>query len=308
MPRASAISVSEEHLASSAARKRTAEAIAGVFSEQHYFCIIPCGAAADAARRAEALAREYLLRPLHEKLQQLARTGCGYLPSPGMVGMPLTEVSPNEVYLAHCDPERNPWPELPQDFRAAVSAYNLAAEQLCLTLLELLAIGLGLPEKHYSAQAGKSSSFLKLFRFPAPQPEAGLRSYRLAPHHDYSAVSLIRCAERPNGLQVLSPKQEWVEAYPDQGGLIVLLGEQMTRWSDGRLSATWHRVQNPALDDSSEGTRTSTCYFFNPECMAGDVDGYLTGRADFAKACELHLAGTVTNRAHWESPASHLET
>jgi len=214
---------------------------------------------------------------------------------------------PNELFLAHRDASKNRWPESPAAFQDTISAYNDAAEKLSLVLLRILALAAGRPEEEYVAQAGITESFLKLFSFPSPASGTGHQGqYRLAAHHDYSAVSIIRCPQHPNGLQVLSSTNEWADVYPDEDGLVVLVGEQMTRWTDGALPASWHRVENPQPHHIGDGRRTSTCYFFNPECMGGDVEGYLEGRGEFAEACAMHLQGGSVERTEWGSPARRL--
>jgi hypothetical protein len=50
----------------------------------------------------------------------------------------------------------------------------------------------------------------------------------------------------------------------------------------------------------------SLCYFFNPEPMAEEVEGYLAGRADYARACATRLGGGAVHRSNWESPASRI--
>lgn len=288
-------------------RKRVAAEVLEVYARQRYFCITDHGMAKGLAEDTEELAREYFTLPIETKLEQLAQAGCGYLPSPLMIGMPASKVSRNEVFLAHRDPALNPWPSSPAEFHATVDGYNQAAEALSLVLLRVLALGLDLPEHHFAGQAGATASFLKLFSFPRPQPDDGPHGqYRLAAHHDYSAVSIIRCVERPNGLQALTSTNEWVDVYPDPDSLVVFLGEQMTRWTAGKLAPSWHRVENPQPDHPGDGSRTSTCYFFNPECMAGDVEGYFEGRAEFSSACAAHLAGRAIARNDWESPARRI--
>ncbi|PRQ00447.1 2OG-Fe(II) oxygenase family protein [Enhygromyxa salina] len=287
-------------------KKRLADELLRIYEAQRYVCVRDHGMSEGLAKETELVAHRYFLTPLEHKLEQLARTGLGYLPSPVLLGMPASKVSRNEVFLAHRDPARNPWPSQPAAFEATVAAYNLQAEALSHVLLRAFAIALGRPEHHFSEQVNASASFLKLFRFPRPAPDDSAGEYRLAGHHDYSAVSIIRCAEAPNGLQTLSASNEWLDVYPDPDSVVVFAGEQMTRWTDGRVPPSWHRVENPSPDHAGDGSRTSTCYFFNPECMAGDVEGYFDGRAEFAKACADHLSGRAVERNDWESPARRI--
>lgn len=290
------------------ARQAVADEVARDYAERRFFCVRDHGIARTLINRTEEQTRAYFALPMASKLSQLAVTGCGYLPSPGLIGMPESSVSPNELFLAHRDSDRNPWPSEPPVFGEAIAAYNAEAENLSLLLMRVLALASALPENHLLEQAGQTESFLKLFSFrpPAQTPGAGGK-YRLAEHHDYSAVSLIRGAPHPNGLQVLTAANSWEDAYTeDDDALVILVGEQMTRWSNGNWTPSWHRVSNHRDEYPGDGTRASTCYFFNPGCMADDVEGYLEGRAEYARACAAHLEGATVRRNSWESPARQL--
>ena len=175
--------------------------------------------------------------------------------------------------------------------------------------MRVLALASGQPENHLEDKAGETKLFLKLFSFLSTDraPDAKGK-YRLAEHHDYSAVSILHGAPRPNGLQVLTAANTWEDAYcPDEDSLVILLGEQMTRWSNGAWPPSWHRVINHREEFLiRDGTRSSTCFFFNPGCMADDVEGYLEGRAEYARACEAHLNGARVEQNTWELPARQL--
>eukprot|EP00775_Hariotina_reticulata_P003032 gene3032-3313_t len=58
--------------------------------------------------------------------------------------------------------------------------------------------------------------------------------------------------------------QEWTPVDPKPGCLTVNIGDALTRWTDGQLKSTYHRVRTPTGNDP-QGPRYSMPYFVNPK-------------------------------------------
>jgi len=301
MANATPVSVSAFRAGSERERKRIAADAIAEYGKLRYLCVVDHGIDLELVAQLPSIAAPFFALPLATKLDYLARSGLGYLPSPDSLNLPVSgnPNAPHEQLIVHLDETRNPWPCIPPEFREVVSAYNRAAERLCRTLVWLVALAVDVPPAGILEEDNApNSSFLKFIAWRKQERDTRTADHRLAPHHDNAAVSVLNNAHRPNGLQVLNG-DGWVEAYSDAGALVVFLGEQLTQWTDGRVTPTWHRVVNECSDYAGDGSRLSSCYFYNPEPMVEDVERYLAGRAKYCEACDAALRGEVVTKQTW---------
>ena len=82
----------------------------------------------------------------------------------------------------------------------------------------------------------------------------------------------VLCQDSVGGLQVKTIDDEWIEAPPVDGALVVNVGDLLSRWTDGSYNSTPHRVIN-----KSGRERLSLVLAFdpNPETLidARDIFG-----------------------------------
>lgn len=151
----------------------------------------------------------------------------------------------------------NRWPAALPHFRTALLAWFDAADTLSRTLLELFAIGLGVPDTTFSSCFNAPLSMLRLLHYP-PQPptETAIGSQ---PHTDSGALTIL-AQDDAGGLEAVNDLGQWTRVKPIEGTLVVNLGEMMKLWSDGRFAATPHRVINTSGKD-----RISIPFFANPD-------------------------------------------
>lgn len=173
------------------------------------------------------------------------------------------DLGPDLVYGASVvcaeDPLREPTP-LPQEeelpgWRAAVTRYYTAMEQVAGALMRSVARSLKLPERHFDAAFERGLSTLRLIHYPARSAaelagadpavwveHRGERRYLTgAPHTDSGFLTLLAQDGVP-GLQARSRGGAWVDVPPAEGALAVNFGQVLERWSGGRIRATEHRV------------------------------------------------------------------
>ena len=82
---------------SAEARRRVADEVASVYAERRWFRVCDHGVPDGLVTRVEVEARAFFAQPIESKLPYLAVTGCGYLPSPGLIGMPEFERLPQRA-------------------------------------------------------------------------------------------------------------------------------------------------------------------------------------------------------------------
>ncbi len=120
-------------------------------------------------------------------------------------------------------------------------------------LLSLLALGLGLPEQHFTDYFGdKPMSLTKFIHYPPTPPgQAGVN-----PHHDAGFLTVLAPGSTP-GLQVQNPDGDWIDVPTVPGGLVINLGEMLQGVTGNYFVATPHRV-------ITASERFSAGYFHGP--------------------------------------------
>ena len=150
----------------------------------------------------------------------------------------------------------NLWPSSRPAFRETLLRYYSAVKELSMTLLTLFAMGLEVPETTFSSQFDAPLSMLRLLHYP-PQPATG-NAIGSQPHTDTGALTIL-AQDDAGGLEAVNDLGQWTQVKPMEGSLVVNIGGMMKLWSDGRFSATPHRVINTSGKD-----RISIPFFANP--------------------------------------------
>jgi isopenicillin N synthase-like dioxygenase len=90
---------------------------------------------------------------------------------------------------------------------------------------------------------------------------------RAGEHSDYGSITLL-FQDTVGGLEVKSPKGTFVRATPIENTIVVNAGDLLSRWSNGEIKSTNHRVVQPPATPGDESetypARYSIAYFCNP--------------------------------------------
>lgn len=155
----------------------------------------------------------------------------------------------------------NLWPdaEVPS-FKAHTLALYRALEDCAGTLLEALALYLGLPQRSLADMVVDGNSILRLIHYPALKDrfiEGGVRS---AAHEDINLITLLPAATDA-GLQLLDRSGVWraVDGLP--GEIVADAGDMLSRHVNLKIPSTTHRVVNP---DRADAARYSMPFFCHP--------------------------------------------
>jgi isopenicillin N synthase-like dioxygenase len=160
----------------------------------------------------------------------------------------------------------NQWPESLPQMQNIVTAWMEQIEGLCQSLIQALALGLGLDQNYFTDRMSPDPyTRLKIAHYPE-QPETKEPAQELTQglglHHDSGLFTLILQDSTP-GLQVeIDGKLQTIE--PRNGAYVVNLGEMFQAATNGYLRATKHRVQSPPAGKQ----RISIAYFMNPRLDA----------------------------------------
>ena len=149
-----------------------------------------------------------------------------------------------------------------------------ALEDLARRIIALIARGLGLPPDWFAPHFERPTVFLRLLHYPPQPKEEGL--FGSAPHTDYGFITLLAQDDR-GGLEVRARGGGWIPAPPVDGSFVLNVGDILSRWTNGRLVSTPHRVINLSGKD-----RYSQPFFFDPsmDCMVEPLPQCIEAGAD----------------------------
>lgn len=141
----------------------------------------------------------------------------------------------------------NQW--LPEEvlpgFRAFMTSFYWACFGAARELLRALALGLGLGDEDFLLRfhSGENNQ-LRLLHYPPVETErlSSNAVARMPAHSDWGSITML-FQDDCGGLQVEDPRRpdEFVEATPIEGALVMNVGDLLMRWSNGELLRTTRR-------------------------------------------------------------------
>jgi len=167
----------------------------------------------------------------------------------------------------------NTWPDV-AGFEAQVSAYFEHAARVAVTLTEVFADALGLPAGFFDTLADHSIDVLRMNNYALPEGtdvtlDGDLTG--MGEHTDYGIVTVL-WADQVRGLQVLGRDGRWHDVSPEDGALLVNLGDLTARLTNERWLSTLHRVKPPVVDGTIQ-RRRSAAFFHdgNADAVVGPL-------------------------------------
>jgi isopenicillin N synthase-like dioxygenase len=164
--------------------------------------------------------------------------------------------------------------ELPQ-FNATFEQAYRSFEQTGRSLLQAIALYLGLDEQYFDSRIEDGNSILRAIHYPpiTQEPKSAIRAEQ---HEDINLITLLIGASA-DGLQILTKQGNWVgvTSLPDQ--IVVNVGDMLQRLTNNRLKSTTHRVVNPPRERWGT-SRYSIPFFLHPKsdvslrCLDSCVD------------------------------------
>lgn len=224
----------------------------------------------------EAAAR-FHAQPMEEKLKiRVNDHTIGYMPiaekAPPNAAAQGKKPSQNEAFFlrrdrAADDPDviagrrfhvQNQWPANLPGFREQTLKYMEAMEAMCLRLVPLYALALDLPANHFDSYFAKPHFILRQSRYPQIDGSDDTIA-SLVPHTDSGFMTLLP-PNKVQGLSILLPSGEWMDAPHVEGAFVVNGGDILHRWTNERFLSTPHRVRNV-----SGTVRYAIPFFFDPD-------------------------------------------
>jgi isopenicillin N synthase-like dioxygenase len=167
---------------------------------------------------------------------------------------PLVDL-PQEVYPL------NVWPTEAPSFQAAVARFNDAATAVSRVMLWAFADALGVGRTFFESIIDHSIDTLKMNNYALPElpAESDEHPLGMGAHTDFGILTVL-WADRVAGLQILDRHGVWHDVVPDEGALLVNLGDAMSRWTNDQWLSTVHRVSPPISEGRIQRRRSAALF------------------------------------------------
>jgi isopenicillin N synthase-like dioxygenase len=128
-------------------------------------------------------------------------------------------------------------------------------------LLKAIAIHLNLGESYFDEKIHNGNSILRAIHYPpiTNEPKSAIRAES---HEDINLITLLVGASA-GGLQLLNKQNEWQDIMPEDGEIVVNVGDMLQRLTNNYLKSTTHRVVNPPREEWHM-PRLSIPFFLHP--------------------------------------------
>lgn len=154
----------------------------------------------------------------------------------------------------------NLWPAEVPTFKANLLGLFTDLETCAGTLLEAIALYLGLPQRHLADMIVGGNSILRLIHYPALKERYIEGGVRAAAHEDINLITLLPAATG-SGLELLDRDGRWHAVDGLEGEIVADAGDMLSRHVNAKIPSTTHRVVNP---DSPDAVRYSMPFFCHP--------------------------------------------
>lgn len=164
----------------------------------------------------------------------------------------------------------NQWLEGDDEFKQVMLDFFDRCKQLHAIIMRGIALALKLDPEYFTEYVKQGDNTLRLLHYPAVPAQAFTNGrVRAGLHSDYGSITLLFQDSR-GGLQVERYDGSFVDVTPIEGTIVMNAGDLLSRWSNGLIQSTRHRVVEPPLKASQEEPesyppRYSVAYFCNPD-------------------------------------------
>ena len=162
-----------------------------------------------------------------------------------------------DVYLSG----PNQWPKL-ENFKEVLEKYTCNMTKLGRNLMRLALLSSGVKDLSVMQSLDTPTIWLRLLHYPPISKNSPSDLYGSAPHTDFGCLTIL-AQDEIGGLQVQTKEGKWIDVPKLEGSFVVNVGDMLSRYTNGLLRSTPHRVIN-----KSEKERFSCPFFFDPHTNA----------------------------------------
>jgi isopenicillin N synthase-like dioxygenase len=157
----------------------------------------------------------------------------------------------------------NIWPDQPAGMKEAVKTYYDQVEAATHNVTRLLALALDLDPDFFERRTTHPMDSLR-FNYYCATPEDSeplSGQFGVGPHTDYGLITVMYADAEAEGLQVADVTGKWHNVLPEEGALVVNVGDLVAQWTNDRWLSSLHRVLPMRSIDGRTVERLSAPYF-----------------------------------------------
>eukprot|EP00210_Caulerpa_lentillifera_P000799 g773.t1 len=212
----------------------------------------------------------------------------------------------------------NLWPNADEDFSYLLKEYFNQMKELGIQVVSGISLGLGLEANAFESYSDDPYWGARVLHYPplceghghqgsqegtlleeaqnAVKGSEVSRTIQLScgEHSDYGMLTFVNQDDHITALQVKNASGEWINAQPIPGSLVCNIGDMYNILTNGKYTATRHRV----LNTEKKASRVSIAFFFEPNfnVRIEPLEAFLTPGQDTNKQgikYGTHLEGKV---------------
>ena len=147
-------------------------------------------------------------------------------------------------------------------FKEVLEKYTFNMTKLGRNLMRLALLSSGVKDLSVMQSLDTPTIWLRLLHYPPISKNSPSDLYGSAPHTDFGCLTIL-AQDEIGGLQVQTREGEWIDVPKLEGSFVVNVGDMLSRYTNGLLRSTPHRVIN-----KSGRERFSCPFFFDPHTTA----------------------------------------
>ncbi|CAJ2656218.1 probable 2-oxoglutarate-dependent dioxygenase AOP1 [Trifolium pratense] len=148
------------------------------------------------------------------------------------------------------------WQDGNQNFSKTLHSFSEELTELDQIIRKMILESLGV-EKYLEEHMNSTNYLLRVMKYKGPQTSD--TKLGLSTHTDKNVVTILY-QNQVEGLEVMTKDGKWISYKPTQGSFVVMIGDTLHAWSNGRLHSPFHRVMM-----SGNEARYSTGLFSIPK-------------------------------------------
>ncbi|KAK2351262.1 hypothetical protein P8452_29953 [Trifolium repens] len=130
------------------------------------------------------------------------------------------------------------WQDGNQNFSKTINSFSEELTELDQIIRKMILESLGV-EKYLEEHMNSTNYLLRVMKYKGPKTSE--TKLGLSTHTDKNVVTILY-QNQVEGLEVMTKDGKWISYKPSQGSFVVMIGDTLHAWSNGRLHSPFHRV------------------------------------------------------------------